>query len=363
MEKRFLVAAGGTGGHLFPAMAVVEEILRRTGGNAKFHFIGTQNRIESKKVPEAGYNYNPMPIKPFPGMKLKAIGWYFEFRKSIKIAKKIIEENNIDAVICTGAYLSVPPGYAAAKLGKPVFLMESNVNLGKAHKMLLDKAENIFISWKDTANLLGDNKHKAILSGNPVRKSIFNKIKSDDAKEKLGFPKNKPLLFVFGGSLGAESINSFISQNIVDIHNLGVSLLWQTGGSFNTTEYGGEDLPPDIRKVRFIDDMGLAYSAADLIISRSGATAVSEICACGLPAVLVPYPSAKNKEQLLNARHLSDSKAAILMADNLLDSKLMEVLTELVNNENMRKLLAKNSKSFGTPNAASNIARVILDKV
>jgi UDP-N-acetylglucosamine--N-acetylmuramyl-(pentapeptide) pyrophosphoryl-undecaprenol N-acetylglucosamine transferase len=363
MSKNILIAAGGTGGHLFPAMAVGDELIRRTGGEARLFFIGTENRIESKKVPKAGFSYTSMPIKAFPGKNLKAFGWYLEFRRSISIAKDLMKRNEIDALICTGAYLSVPPGYAASKLGVPIFLMESNVNLGRAHKMLLEKANKIFISWKDTYSELDGFRDKAILTGNPVRKTIVRDIGKKQAKKDVGLDSEKPLMLVIGGSLGAESINNQIQKNIIEICDLGISVLWQSGGSFDEVAYRGHDLPESVKKVNFIDDMGTAYAAADFVISRSGATAISEICVCGLPSILIPLPGASNNEQYLNAKSLAENKAAVLMPEKNIDENFMKIIKEMVNNESFRKHISSNTKKFAKPNAAENIARVILDSI
>ncbi|MDC1067708.1 undecaprenyldiphospho-muramoylpentapeptide beta-N-acetylglucosaminyltransferase [Candidatus Kapabacteria bacterium] len=363
MAKNILIAAGGTGGHLFPAMAVADDLIRQSGGEIKVHFIGTETRIESKKVPKAGFNYTSMPIKAFPGKNLKAVNWYLEFRKSQDIAKGVLKSQNIDALICAGAYLSVPPGYAARKLGIPIYLMESNVNLGKAHKMLLDDAENIFISWKESADELEENRNKAVLTGNPVRKEIITQIEKDTAKINLGFDKERPLILVIGGSLGAEAINNVVNKHISDFIKLDCSLLWQRGGSFEAKEQLGGDLPDYIKKVNFIDDMGSAYSAADIVISRSGATAVSEICAVGIASILVPLPSAANNEQMLNAKLLADNKAAILLPEKSLENNLMKVVNDLMTNPNGRNTISKNAKSLAKVNASRDISQYIISKL
>lgn len=363
MSKNILIAAGGTGGHLFPAMAVGDELIRKTGGDANLYFIGTENRIESKKVPKAGFSYTSMPIKAFPGKNFKALNWFLEFRKSISIAKNLIKNSEIDALICAGAYLSVPPGYAAAKHGIPIFLMESNVNLGKAHKMLINKAEKIFISWESTLEDLGQNKDKAILTGNPVRKNIISEVERSEAKSNLGLDPNLPMILVIGGSLGAESINEQLTKIIADITNLGVSVLWQSGGSFDEVTYRGSDLPKNVKRVNFIDDMGTAYSAADLVISRSGATAVSEICVCGKPSILIPLPGAANNEQYLNAKSLAESKAAVLMPEKNMSENLLSVIKDLMEKDNLREHIAENAKKFAKPKAAETIAKSILDSI
>jgi UDP-N-acetylglucosamine--N-acetylmuramyl-(pentapeptide) pyrophosphoryl-undecaprenol N-acetylglucosamine transferase len=362
MSKNILIAAGGTGGHLFPAMAVADELIRKTGGEYKIHFIGTENRIESKKVPKAGFQYTSMPVKAFPGKNLKAINWFLEFRKSQKIAQQVIQDFEIDALICAGAYLSVPPGYAAAKEGIPIFLMESNVNLGKAHKMLLEKSDKIFISWEETKKEF-DDKSKVVLTGNPVRKDIAVKKEKALAKKELGFNPEKPLLLIIGGSLGAKAINENIQRHLSDIISQDISVVWQTGGSFDEVVHRGSDLPDNVRKVNFIDDMSAVYSAADLVVSRSGATAVSEICVVGVPSILIPLPSAANNEQYHNAKTLADNKAAILIPEKTLNGNLMTAINNVLSNADAQKLMSNNAQKLARPKAAELIAKHIIDQI
>lgn len=362
MPKNILIAAGGTGGHLFPAMAVGDELINSSNGDIKLHFIGTENRIESKKVPQAGYPYFPMPIKAFPGKSLKTFGWFFNFRRSIDLAKKVIKDNKIQALVCAGAYLSIPPGLAAGKLGIPIFLMESNVNLGKAHRILLKRAEKIFISWKETYSELSQFQTKAVLTGNPVRESIFSNISKEEAKQKLGFDTKKKLILIIGGSLGAKSINEAIEESLPKIKQMNASLLWQMGGSFED-ETENEITQDDIKKVKFIDDMGTAYKAADIVVSRSGATAVSEICNLGASSILIPLSSASNNEQYLNAKNLSSNNAAKVVLDSELKNKLFNQIKELNDSDKLRSSLSENSKSLAKPDAAKKIAESILESI
>lgn len=360
MAKNILIAAGGTGGHLFPALAVGQELEENYG--CKLFFIGTDYRIESKKIPELGYPYFPTPIKAFPGKSLKAVKWLFDFLKSKNIATKVIKDNKIDALLCAGAYISVPPGLAATSNKIPIFLMESNVNLGKANKILLSRARKIFTSWEKTASYVS-NKDKVILAGNPIRKEILNLPSRAESLTKYGL-EDKLSLLVMGGSLGAKSINKAIYNSIEKLNLEDINIIWQTGGEKNLEGINiAMDFGPNIKVYDFIDDMASIYSFADLIVSRSGATAVSEISIVGCASILVPMGNAANNEQFLNAKTLSDNNAAILVSDNEIEIKLFEEITDLIRNETKRSELSNNIKYFAKKEASSTVADFIIKNI
>lgn len=365
MSKNILIAAGGTGGHLFPALAVGKELEEKYG--CKLYFIGTNYRIESKKIPEMGYPYFPTPITAFPGINFKSINWIFNFLKSKSIANKAIKENNIDALICAGAYLCVPPGMAASSNNVPIFLMESNVNLGKANKILLSRAKKIFTSWEKTTAYIAD-KSKVMLAGNPIRKEILNLPKREDSLKKYGF-ENKLTLLIMGGSLGAKSINTAIYNSIDKLSKEDINIIWQTGGEKNleglsiNSESGDLNFGENVRVIDFINDMASVYSIADLIVSRSGATAVSEISIVGTASILIPLGSASNNEQYLNAKTLADNNSGVLISDNELEIKLYDAISELISNETKRAELSSNIKFFAKREAASTVADFIIKSI
>lgn len=360
MTKNILIAAGGTGGHLFPALAVGKELEKKY--NAKLFFIGTSYRIESIKIPEMNYPFFPTPINAFPGKNVKAIKWLVEFFQSVAIAKKVIKENKIDALICAGAYLCVPPAFAASKSKVPIFLMESNVNLGKANKMLLSRACKIFTSWEETSSYI-PNKNKIILSGNPVRETILNLPDKASSLKKYGL-EDKLTILIMGGSLGAKSINKAIANSLDKLKQENVNIIWQTGGSKNLEGINlSSDIPSNIKIIDFIDDMASVYSFVDIIVSRSGATAVSEISSVAKASILVPMGSAANNEQYLNAKNLEDRDAAILINDNNLENELFSAIKELINNETKRNQLSSNVGSFSKKNASATIADFIINNI
>lgn len=359
-NKNILIAAGGTGGHLFPALAVAKYLEKNY--NCNLFFIGTSYRIESKKIPEMGYHFTPTPINAFPGKSLKSFKWVLDFMKSKSIAKKLINEKKIDALICAGAYLCVPPGLAAASENVPIFLMESNVNLGKANKILLNKSEKIFTSWDKTETYISD-KTKVILAGNPVREEILNLPNKQNSLKKWNL-KDRLTILIMGGSLGAKSINKVVVDNLIELEKLDVNIIWQTGGEKNLEGMNvPSNLPENITKTDFIDDMASVYAISDLIVSRSGATAVTEISATGKASILVPMKGAANNEQHLNAKYLDDNNAAILILDTEIESKLIPNLLDLINNENKRVELSKNVSKIAKRDTTQKIAEYIYNHI
>lgn len=360
MGKNILIAAGGTGGHLFPALAVGKMLEKKYGCN--LYFIGTSYRIESKKIPALGYSYTPTPISAFPGANLKAFKWVINFLKSQNIAKGLLKSKKIDALVCAGAYISVPPGLAASNLNVPIFLMESNVNLGKANKMLLKRAAKIFTSWDKTEQYI-DDKTKILLTGNPLREEILNLPNREISLSKWDLP-DKFTLLIMGGSLGAKSINKVVLENLEKLLSLNINIIWQTGGAGNLEGFFiPNSLPSNIKIVDFIDDMASVYAISNFIVSRSGATAVSEISAIGQASILIPMSGATNNEQFLNAKYLSENNAAILIKDSDISNELVPILSECLRNETKRNDLSKNLIKIARPNATEQIADYIYNHI
>lgn len=359
-KKNILIAAGGTGGHLFPALAVGQEIEDITNGDVKLIFIGTESRIESKKIPELGYDYYSMPITGFPGMNPKIFAYPYKLFKSVGIAKRIIKKNNIDALICAGAYISVPPGLAASNLNVPIFLMESNINLGKANKMLSSRAHTIFTSYDKTKDYLDTAfASKAINYGNPVRRIILEDYDKKEAYEYFGLAPNKKTVLIMGGSLGASSINKVIEKEIKYFESSDAQFIWQTGSNYKVTS----SIPGNVVVTEFINNMGRVYSIADIVVSRSGATAVSEICVKNKPSILIPMPGSSNNEQYLNAKNLSDNNAAELLLNDELNEKLILTLNSILQSEERQNELSAAISNYGDEDAARKIANKILESI
>lgn len=356
-EFKILIAAGGTGGHLFPAMAVLEQLEILSNGKTRAHFVGTADRIESRIVPEKGYSFTPMPISGFSGLSLKTLLLPYKIMKSVNICKSIIKSFKPDAVLCTGAYISYPAGIAVSNNDIPLFLMESNVNPGKAIRMLSKKANKIFTSFTETKDFFPSLSNDIVeFIGNPVRNSLLSLPDKKSARMVFNLDQEKKTILVFGGSLGARSINSAIENNFDYLSKLDAQILWQTGRSF----VSNKSLPKNIVKCEFIDDMASAYSAADIVVSRSGATSVAEICVCGKASILVPLPSASNNEQRENAKALARANAAIVIDDSDVSTQLIAKIEELLANPSLSCEMGKNALLLAKPSAALDCARKIL---
>ncbi len=353
-----LIAAGGTGGHLFPAVAVCEQLNDITGGRCEFYFVGNSNKIESRVVPSLGYNFHPikiMGIKKSPAVLLLP----FQIASAINKCRKLIRENNISAVIATGAYLSFPPGYAANLHKLPLFLLESNVRPGKAIKSLCKYATKIITSFDESINYFDKSYHNKISAlGNPIRKQFLDFPNKIDARNSFGIPLDMKTIFIFGGSLGASSINKAVEKHLDSLLESGYFVLWQTGKNY---QFNGAKHKNLIVK-EFIDNIADYYSAADLVVCRSGATTVWEITVAAKPAILVPLPSASNNEQLFNAEILKKNGAAEIILNNQIETKLFEIIDTIFSDDKLEQMSAA-ARKLARPNAARDVALEVLKTI
>ncbi len=361
MKKiKILVAAGGTGGHLFPALAVVEQLELLAGERLAISFIGSPDRIESKVVPRLGYDYHKITVTGFAGLSFKSLKLPFSILKSLLYCRKLIDKENFDAVICAGAYLSYPPGLAASQKNLPLFVMESNVNPGKTNKLLAPKATLIFTAFAESKNYFPAALHDKLRAfGNPVRRSILELPAREEAIASFGLDADRKTVLIVGGSLGARSINEAVEANIGILSKSDYQIIWQTGKSYRL--HGG--LPVNIKQLQFIDDMNSAYAAADLVVSRSGATTIAELCAVGKPSVLVPLPSAATNEQAHNAKVPAGSGAAIIVNDSEISGKLIATIGSLIGDGQRLSEMSSAAKALGRPDAAWKCAEEILEEV
>jgi UDP-N-acetylglucosamine--N-acetylmuramyl-(pentapeptide) pyrophosphoryl-undecaprenol N-acetylglucosamine transferase len=356
----FLFGAGGTGGHLYPALAVADA-LRRINKNCRITFAGRSDKIEGQKVPMFGYDFLPLHIDGFLlKPSLTAIKSAIRLLKARNKIIDFMKKETCDAVIVAGAYISIPPGFAAASLKTPLFLMESNVNPGKAITLLSARSKAIFTSFDDSQNHFPLKfRNKIHFTGNPIRADFENLPSSAEAKQIIGFESDKPLLLIFGGSLGAASINNFVASNVNQLADLEFNIVWQTGSNFEIPS----NLPKNIKAFNFIDKMSLYYSAADLVVSRSGASTVSELTLTGKPSILIPLPSASNNEQYKNAEVMQNLDAAMLINDKNLNAKLINIVNTLIYDKAKLRTMSENAKRLAKPNAADNIAKTIYNMV
>ncbi|WP_378103808.1 undecaprenyldiphospho-muramoylpentapeptide beta-N-acetylglucosaminyltransferase [Chryseobacterium sp. sg2396] len=350
---RILLSGGGTGGHIFPAIAIADEIRRRYP-DAEFLFIGANGKMEMEKVPQAGYNIEGIDIAGINrGNMLSNLGLPFKILKSLSRSKKIIKNFNPDFAIGTGGFASGPALYEASKLGIPIFIQEQNAHAGVTNKILSKKAKAVFTAYPKVEGFPAE---KIKFLGNPIRENIVSGMQDTIlAKEKMGLAKDKLTILSVGGSLGSRTLNNGWKDNLEDLKEKGYQLIWQTGKLDYSELSSSLRLPPSIQLKEFIKDMETAYSAADVIVSRAGAIAISELAVAQKPVLLVPFPFAAEDHQTKNAMTLVEKNAARMVKDTEMKDQFWNTLSEICKNENIRKEMSENIKYFAKPNAAKEI--------
>jgi UDP-N-acetylglucosamine--N-acetylmuramyl-(pentapeptide) pyrophosphoryl-undecaprenol N-acetylglucosamine transferase len=355
---KILIAAGGTGGHLFPAIAVAEQI-KKIVPDAEFTFCGRVDKIEGRVVPKLNLDFFPIDITGITKLlSIKTMLLPLKIYRAIAAVSKLIKNRKIDLVICTGAYISYAPGIAAKRNKIPLFLMESNVNPGKTISLLSNKADLIFTAFEESKNFFKkDVRKKVRFVGNPLRQSFEEIPDRNSALKKFKLEKEKKTLLIFGGSLGARSINKAVESNLNELDSLNLNIIWQTGTQFTAPEISKDNF----KILPFIDDMASAYSAADLVICRSGATSAAELALTAKPSVLIPLPSASNNEQFMNAKIFSENKASILINDKDLKSKLVDSVKLIIFDNYSLTEMSKNAAKLAKPSAAKDAAFEIIN--
>lgn len=352
------MSGGGTGGHIFPAVAIAQEIQKRFP-DAEFLFIGANGKMEMEKVPQAGFKIEGLNIAGFDrGNLMKNIGLPFKIISSLIKAKKIIKNFKPDFAVGTGGFASGPALYIAAKMGIPTFIQEQNSLPGKTNVVNAKKAKAVFTAYPDMEKFFPGT--KTYFLGNPIRQNIITDlIDKDLAKEKLGLDKNKLTILSVGGSLGSRTLNNGWKDNFEKLKEKGYQLIWQTGKTdyqqiISDVMMSGVEAS-GIQIKEFISDMALAYSAADVIVSRAGAIAISEFAVAKKPVLLVPFPFAAEDHQTKNALTLVEKNAAKMVKDFEMKDKFWSTLSEICENENLRKEMSDNLEFFAKPKAAQGI--------
>ena len=363
--NRFIISGGGTGGHIFPALAIANQIKKEVT-EAEILFIGAHGKMEMTRVPEAGYNIEGLNVF---GIR-RDMSWHgiknnlklpFILLKTMRKAKAIMRRFQPDVVIGVGGYASGPALRAAQAMKIPTVIQEQNSYPGKTNKWLSKKAVKICVAYNGLERFF--SKEKIVKTGNPVREEIINFTpKLTEAYSFFNLDKNKKTVLIVGGSQGAHTINEAVLTHIEDFKNLECQLIWQTGDLFyKTNETQLSDLASEnIKIVPFIKRMDLAYSVADSIVSRAGALAIAELTIVGVPVILIPLPTAAEDHQTANARQLSDVGAAILLPDKDAKEKLFATLIELLNDTEKSKHIAQRIKQFANPDAIRLIVNEIL---
>ena len=358
----YIIAGGGTGGHIFPAIAIANAI-KKIQPNAKFLFIGAVGKMEMEKVPQAGYEIKGLDIAGFNRSSLiKNIGLPFKIVKSFFQVANIFKTFKADAVIGVGGYSSFPVLRYAQRKGIPTFIHESNSFAGKSNILLGKKATAIFTASDGMEKFFPAN--KILVTGNPVRQTISHSIVSrDEALQFFNLDKNKKTVLVVGGSLGAKSINDAIDSNVNFFGDNNLQLIWQTGKPYFEKASATVKNKAGIFMNDFITKMENAYAAADFIISRSGAMAVAEICLVGKPVIFVPYPHAAEDHQTANAMALVNKNAAKIIKDENAQIDLILALSDLIKNEIEQTEMKNNIAKLAVKNADEVVAKEIIRKV
>ena len=364
MEKeiRVIVSGGGTGGHIFPAVSIANAV-RQLRPDAKILFIGAEGRMEMQRVPAAGYDIKGLPIRGFyrPLWKPANIGVAMDYLKSKWLAKKLLREFRPDVAVGVGGYASSAALSAANSLGIPTLIQEQNSYAGLANKQLAAKAEKICVAYDGMERFFP--KEKIMLTGNPVRQSLLDTTLSrEDAVRSLGLDPNKKTILLVGGSLGARTINESVVQHLDLVEQSGVQFVWQTGKYYYTDlqqQLKDRNLP-NLKMTDFIADMGVAYRAADLVISRAGASSISEFCLIGKPVILVPSPNVAEDHQTKNALALADRDAALYVKDADAPATLLKLAIDTVNDVAHLKSLSEKVLQLALPNSAEIIAKEVI---
>ena len=366
-KLKILLSGGGTGGHIFPAVAIAQEIQKRFP-DAEFLFIGANGKMEMEKVPQAGFKIEGLNIAGFDrGNLLKNLGLPLKVISSLLKAKRIIKDFKPDFAVGTGGFASGPALYIAAKMGIPTFIQEQNSLPGKTNVFNAKKAKAVFTAYPDMEKFFSGT--KTYFLGNPIRQNIITDlIDKDLAKEKLGLDKNKLTILSIGGSLGSRTLNNGWKDNLDKLREKDYQLIWQTGktdykaivDSYQLLVDTNSDNNPQstdnqILIREFISDMALAYSAADVIVSRAGAIAISELAVAKKPVLLVPFPFAAEDHQTKNALTLVEKNAARMVKDSEMKDKFWSTLSEICENESVRTEMSTNLEFFAKPKAAEGI--------
>lgn len=350
---RYLISGGGTGGHIFPAVSIANA-LKELDPEAEILFVGALGRMEMERVPQAGYEIVGLPVRGFDRKKpWKNVSVLIDLSKSIRQVKKIIRDFKPNVGVGVGGYASGAAMWAAAKMGIPILLQEQNGFAGVTNKILKDKAAKICVAYEGMEKFFPAD--KIILTGNPVRQNLLGGRKSEDDGRKT--------LLIIGGSLGARTINEAVIAGLKELTNEGIKVVWQTGKVYyekckSAWEAAGS--PANIECLDFLSDMPDRYANADLVISRAGASSISEICLLGKPAILVPSPNVAEDHQTHNAMALVNKDAAVLVRDAEAAEKLIATALELLNDPKRLKTLQTNVLKLAQKDSAKRIAEEVI---
>ena len=359
MSRRIIIAGGGTGGHIFPAIAIANA-LKKKDSSIEILFVGAKGKMEMEKVPQAGYKIIGLDIAGFNRSSLiKNIGLPFKIIKSYFQARKIMSEFKPHVVIGVGGYASFPMLQLAQHKNIPTVIQEQNSFAGKTNMILGKKAKKICVAYEGMEKFFP--KEKIILTGNPVRSAISaSSVTRTEGDNFFQLHLNRKTVFVVGGSLGAKSINEAIDERLDDILNAGLQLIWQTGKPYLAKARERVAGKPGVWVNDFITRMEYAYAASDIVISRAGAIAIAELCVMKKPVLFVPFPFAAEDHQTVNAMSLVNKQAALIVKDSEAKEKLVTMIIELARDDAKQSELRRHISELAIKDADERIAEEIL---
>jgi UDP-N-acetylglucosamine--N-acetylmuramyl-(pentapeptide) pyrophosphoryl-undecaprenol N-acetylglucosamine transferase len=361
-ELRVIISGGGTGGHIFPAVSIANAV-KALRPDAKILFVGALGRMEMQRVPAAGYEIKGLPICGFDRKNLlRNVVVLYKIWKSQRMAKKIIRDFRPQVAVGVGGYASGPTLNKAASMGIPCLIQEQNSYAGVTNKLLAKKAAKICVAYEGMERFFPAD--KIMLTGNPVRQALLDTtVTREEALRSLGLDPSKKTILLVGGSLGARTVNESVLQHLDLVKNSDIQFVWQTGKYYYANiqeQLKGQDIP-NLKVMDFITDMGAAYKAADLVISRAGASSISEFCLIGKPVILVPSPNVAEDHQTKNALALANRDAALYVKDADAPATLLQLAINTVGDEAKLQSLSENVLKMALPNSADIIAKEVIN--
>ncbi len=355
---KVIISGGGTGGHIFPAVSIANA-LKETDSTIEILFVGAEGKMEMEKVPAAGYDIVGLPVAGFQRrLTFKNITFFFKLAASMLKARKVVKNFNPDVVVGVGGYASGPVLRVASQKEIPSIIQEQNSFPGVTNRILAKKVSKICVAYPEMDRFFPAS--KIVLTGNPIRQNLLSKVDRKEAAAYFGLDPDKKVVFVTGGSLGARTINEGIKAGYQQLIDQGVQLIWQTGKYYYdhiTKEVQEND---QIKIMAFVDKMEAAFSLADVVVSRAGASSISEIALLGKATVFVPSPNVSEDHQTKNAMALVKEDAAEMVADKDVADHLVSKVLGLLNNEERLTLLKKNVAGFAKPDAAKHIVEELM---
>lgn len=358
---KVIISGGGTGGHIFPALSIADALRREA--DAEILFVGAENRMEMERVPAAGYRIEGLPVAGFDRKRpWRNFAVLLKLWRSMRKARRIVRQFKPDVAVGVGGYASGPVLKAAQRAGIPTLLQEQNSYAGVTNKLLAKKARKICVAWPGMERFFPAQ--AIVMTGNPVRRGLLtDRLSPEEARKRFGLDPAKPTLLSVGGSLGARTINESMAQGLRRLVEAGVQVIWQTGKSFEQQALQAAKGLKGVVVAPFITDMAAAYAAASLVVSRAGASSISELELLAKPAILVPSPNVAEDHQTKNARALSSRGAAVLITDADARQSLVSEALRLIADPDRLRSMSEKATALALPDSDSKIASIVLDIV